>query len=244
MKYSQLFQIVRDVRLDDETSQISGASDSLAEPETTFLLFTEALNRYCAYTGALIDTATVAEVEIALSATKTYQHAANILNVLSVRLSDSLQALTKVPQDWLENVNASSLDPFPWAASVLLSPGRPAAYALNAGARAITLDREPAADLITAALKLVLRVEKTPSAEVTVNDLESEPPIHPAHHFGLTYFVAAELLDTPSADKERRAAGRVFRTQWESYLVSARADVQRRSRGPMFFSSGGRFGVS
>lgn len=239
MKGSELIDVVKSLMVDDRSDQISGPPDELAEPILLARLITQAQLEFCQYTGALVSSGPVDAVdEITLVVgTSKYAYSPAVVSVTSARLGDSNQALAKASMAQFETPTQHYDSGAPWVPTETAANvnSRPVAYALDAGTRSIVLNAAPSTEVVTSAGKLYLRVIRFPVADVTVATLEQELSIPREAHYGLAYWVAAEILSAPNVDRANARAAGEYRKRWSEYLVRQRAARIQRESAPVKF---------
>lgn len=238
MKLSVLIELVRGIKLDDNSSLVSGVSDRLTEDGPLATLFDQAQIEFCRRTKWLALNGAVATAQITLATgTQGYAYSPYILQVRGVRFSDSFFDLIHADESVIHS-QVSSQDPLAFLdgsspAPYTASAGRPTAYSLDAATRTITFDRAPSAT--ENGLVANLRVWRLPLTELSIDDENSEPSIPAEYHYGLTDYVAKELLLSPNLDADVRAMGKTFEARWDIFLERARKErVEQTSETPVF----------
>lgn len=226
MTLEELLEYVATEYLDDRTELVDGDPDSLWSDSFLVRQFNEAQRRLARAAWCIIDEGHVTAGTIVLSTgVATYALHKSVLRVLEATPSDQEWPLYRTTDIALRMPRPYSDLPFDLNSLTVSSPGRPLAFAPDAGTRRIRIFRTPSAT--ENGLRVNLKVVRLPVTWLTLENTAASPEVPEDYHYLLGTYAAGKALTLPTVDSQSKVDGRALLGEFADELREARHDRQR-----------------
>lgn len=234
MKLSELLLYVAEQYLDDRASLVDGDADSLWSDEFLVHQLNEAQRLLCRRAWCIIEEGVPPAGQIVLATGKAvYDLHPSILRVYLATPTDQEWPLWRASDTQLRMPGIFSTEdvPFDINSVTASSPGRPLAFATDAGTRKLRVFRTPSAT--ENGLIVNLKVARKVITPLSIGNMDAEPEVPADYHLLLGTYAAGKALTQPNVDGQMKTDGRLLLKEFDGAVKEARQDRQRAEMEPV-----------
>lgn len=221
MQLKELLQHIASEVLQDRAAVVSGPNKRMWSDATLVRYLNQAEQMFARQSYSLVDNSSSICTITLVNGTGEYAIDNSILQVLSVRMSDSGTDMTRVTHEKINNAII---------VGALASPSYPWVWSLDEAAHKLRI--YPVPDATAAANTLKLRVIRMPTTALSLSAQTAEPQIPSEYHLSLCDWVAYKALTHQDVDGSNRKEAMNFRAEFMASIKEARAAYKRLSQPP------------